>query len=174
MLRYPALNQQWLCILSFVRLRIVSLELKKGKKEKKARVFLKSPIFNSTNKKLKSSIFKHQEGGYTAAGPASSPSSGEELIASGKGPGWVCAVHWMPFRRRVSWWNSPCVLKAGQDRVRAYLSEPSGWPTSSLTVPRGNSRHLCLCSASSLYLIEYQARKIKIKPTNLRPAAKPK
>lgn len=86
-LRYPALSPQWLCALSVVRLRIASLELKKGKKEKKARVFLKSPIFNSTNKKLKSSVFKRQEGGYRAAGLSSSPGSGEELIASGKGPG---------------------------------------------------------------------------------------
>lgn len=68
----------------------MSLELKKGRKEKKARVFLKSPIFNSTNKK-KTKVFHFQavrrEAGYTAAGLSSSPGSGEERIASGKGPG---------------------------------------------------------------------------------------
>ena len=108
------------------------------------------------------------------AGLSSSPRSGEELIASGNGPGQVCAVDWIPFCRAVSSWNSPWVLKAGQDLVRAALLALSGWPTVSLTVLRGNSLHLCLCSSSSLYLMEYQARKINIKPTNLRPAAKPK
>lgn len=86
LLRYPALNRQWLCILSFVGLRIVSLEVKKGKKEKKARVFLKSP-YSTQPTKPKSSVFKRREGGYVAAGLPSSPGSGEGLIASGKGPG---------------------------------------------------------------------------------------
>lgn len=86
LLRYPALNQQWLCILSSVGLRIVSLEVKRRKKVKKAQVFLKSP-YSTQPTKLKSSIFKLQEGGYMAAGLSSSPGSGEELIASGKGPG---------------------------------------------------------------------------------------
>lgn len=86
LLRYPALNQQWLCIRSFVGLRIVSLEVKKRKKEKKARVFLKLP-YSTQPTKLKSSVFKLQEGGSVAVGLSSSPGAGAGLIASGKGPG---------------------------------------------------------------------------------------
>lgn len=73
-------------MLSFVGLRIVSVEVKKRNKEKKARLFLKSP-FSTQPTKLNSSIFKLQEGGSGAAGLSSSPGSAEELIASGKGPG---------------------------------------------------------------------------------------
>lgn len=67
-------------------MRIVSLEVKKRKKEKKARVFLKLP-YSTQPTKLKSSVFKLQEGGDMAVGLSSSPGSGEELIAWGKGPG---------------------------------------------------------------------------------------
>lgn len=49
-------------------------------------MFLKSP-YSTQPTKPKSSIFKLQEGGYMAAGLSSSPRSGEELIASGNGPG---------------------------------------------------------------------------------------
>lgn len=61
LLRYPALNQQWLCLLSFVGLRIVSLEVKKRKKEKKARVFLKSPYSTQpTKRSLPLSSFRRE------------------------------------------------------------------------------------------------------------------
>lgn len=49
LLRYPALNQQWLWLLSFVGLRIVSLEVKKGKERKEGTGVSQVAIFNSTN-----------------------------------------------------------------------------------------------------------------------------
>lgn len=146
----------------------------KKKKERRHRCFSSRHIqLNQQNTSLFSGL---QQGHYRAAasGLTTSPGSAEGLIASERGPGYVCVVHGNPFCRAVSSWNSPWVLKAGHDVVRAYFSTLLGWPTSSLTVLSGNSLRLRLCNSSSLYLIEYQARKIKIKPTNLRPAAKPK
>jgi hypothetical protein len=165
-------HQQWLCILSFVGLRMMSVEVYK---KKEGTGVSQLAVFNSTNKIHLSAFSGLQQGCYKAAsGLSSCPGSAEELTASEKGPGYVCVVHGNPFCRAVSSWTSPWVLKAGHDVVREYFSALLGWPTCSLTVLSGNSLHLRLCNPSSLYLIEYQARKIKIKPTNLRPAAKPK
>lgn len=143
------------------------------KKERRHRCF--STCHTQLNQQNTSSFSRLQQGRYRAAsGLSSSPGSTEELIASEKGPGYVCVVHGNPFCRAVSSWTSPWVLKAGHDVAREYFSALLGRPTCSLTVLSGNSLHLRLCNPSSLYLIEYQARKMKIKPTNLRPAAKPK
>lgn len=142
-------------------------------KERRHRCFSTCRV--QLNQQHKSSFSRLQQGCYRAASRlSSSPRSAEELSASEKGPGYVCVVPGNPFCRAVSSWDSPWVLKAGHDVVREYFSALLGRPTCSLTVLSGKSLHRRLCSSSSLYLIEYQARKMKIKPTNLRPAARPK
>ncbi|TNN38325.1 hypothetical protein EYF80_051516 [Liparis tanakae] len=66
-------------------------------------------------------------------------------------------------------------MLTGQERVRACPLWPPGWHTRLPTVSTGDRWRLSQRSTrSSLYLMEYQVRKMKKKPKHLRLAARPK
>lgn len=116
-----------------------------------------------------------------AAGEGAAAAAGGGVIAFSSWPGqlWVLTPRFrVPARGGALAGRALGSVRGiftGQDRVRAWPLWPPGWQTRLPTVSTGDRWRLSQRSTrSSLYLMEYQVRKMKKKPRNLRLAARPK